>query len=309
MIQNAILYVLRKKKRTCILFIILTTVLSFLYSSLNIMKLSNNLENDLYKISNTSISITQKDNQNFEINQFKEMENIQEIKEIISQYNCLAKATNVEVVAGIQKVERENLPEILKNTFSIESTNSTKNNVLFNSGIFTIIDGRHIEKNDREKSNQDYNYEEIVWGHNLIESNIEVLDAIKNLNSYEKSIIKRVDFITIGNRDMDCKQVEKMIPQFLDDDLTTEELREFMEHIENCTDCKEELTIEFLVSEGLVRLENGAVFDLQKELSECIASAERHLHWRENVHMFLYILEGLVAVEAITVAALFVFLK
>ena len=49
MIQNAILYVLRKKKRTCILFIILTTVLSFLYSSLNIMKLSNNLENDLYK--------------------------------------------------------------------------------------------------------------------------------------------------------------------------------------------------------------------------------------------------------------------
>ena len=120
MIQNAILYVLRKKKRTCILFIILTTVLSFLYSSLNIMKLSNNLENNLYKISNTSISITQKDNQNFEINQFKEMENIQEIKEIIPQYDCLAKATNVEVVDGIQKVERENLPEILKNTFSIQ---------------------------------------------------------------------------------------------------------------------------------------------------------------------------------------------
>lgn len=115
--------------------------------------------------------------------------------------------------------------------------------------------------------------------------------------------------ITIGNRDMDCKQVEKMIPQFLADDLTTEELREFMEHIENCTDCKEELTIEFLVSEGLVRLENGAVFDLKKELSERIATAERHLHWRENVQMLLYILEGLVAVEAITVAALFVFLK
>lgn len=65
---------------------------------------------------------------------------------MISQYDCLAKATNIEVVDGIQKVERENLPEILKNTFSIESTNSTKNNVLFNSGIFTIIDGRHIEK-------------------------------------------------------------------------------------------------------------------------------------------------------------------
>ena len=171
MIQNAILYVLRKKKRTCILFIILTTVLSFLYSSLNIMKLSNNLENDLYKISNTSISITQKDNQSFEINQFKEMENIQEIKEIIPQYDCLAKATNVEVVDGIQKVERENLPEILKNTFSIESTNSTKNNVLFNSGIFTIIDGRHIEKNDREKI---LIHEELAKRNNLKLHNNEV---------------------------------------------------------------------------------------------------------------------------------------
>ena len=195
MIQNAILYVLRKKKRTCILFIILTTVLSFLCSSLNIMKLSNNLENNLYKISNTSISITQKDNQNFEINQFKEMENIQEIKEIIPQYDCLAKATNVEVVDGIQKVERENLPEILKNTFSIESTNSTKNNVLFNSGIFTIIDGRHIEKNDREKI---LIHEELAKKNNLklhSKINLELID-LEQLDNNEAK--KEYEFEVIG---------------------------------------------------------------------------------------------------------------
>lgn len=195
MIQNAILYVLRKKKRTCILFIILTTVLSFLYSSLNIMKLSNNLENNLYKISNTSISITQKDNQNFEINQFKEIENIQEIKEIIPQYDCLAKATNVEVVDGIQKVERENLPEILKNTFSIESTNSTKNNVLFNSGIFTIIDGRHIEKNDREKI---LIHEELAKKNNLklhSKINLELIDLDQLDNNEVK---KEYEFEVIG---------------------------------------------------------------------------------------------------------------
>ena len=195
MIKNAILYVLRKKKRTCILFIILTTVLSFLYSSLNIMKLSNNLENNLYKISNTSISITQKDNQNFEINQFKEMENIQEIKEIIPQYDCLAKATNVEAVDGIQKVERENLPEILKNTFSIESTNSTKNNVLFNSGIFTIIDGRHIEKNDREKI---LIHEELAKKNNLklhSKINLELIDLDQLDNNEAK---KEYEFEVIG---------------------------------------------------------------------------------------------------------------
>lgn len=36
------------------------------------------------------------------------------------------------------------------------------------------------------------NYEEIVWGYDFIESNIEVLDSINNLNNYEKNIIKMV---------------------------------------------------------------------------------------------------------------------
>ena len=216
MIQNAILYVLRKKKRTCILFIILTTVLSFLCSSLNIMKLSNNLENNLYKISNTSISITQKDNQSFEINQFKEMENIQEIKEIIPQYDCLAKATNVEVVDGIQKVERENLPEILKNTFSIESTNSTKNNVLFNSGIFTIIDGRHIEKNDREKI---LIHEELAKKNNLklhSKINLELIDLdqldnneVKKISLWACSAVGSASHSHCGGRRFESDQVHQ----------------------------------------------------------------------------------------------------
>ena len=33
------------------------------------------------------------------------------------------------------------------------------------------------------------NYEEIVWGYDFIESNIEVLDSINNLNNYEKNIM------------------------------------------------------------------------------------------------------------------------
>lgn len=106
----------------------------------------------------------------------------------------------------------------------------------------------------------------------------------------------------------DCKQIEKLIPRFLSDDLYMEELREFMDHIESCEACREELTIEFLVSEGLVRLENGAVFDLQKELEGRIANAQKHLHFRENFRLFLYVLEGLVAVEAVTVLALFLLL-
>ena len=151
MIKNAIAYILRKRNRTVIIFIILTTVLSCLYSCLNIMKSTSNLENNLYKLSNTSLLITQNNNENFETNQFKEIENIKEIKETINQYDGLAKPTNINAVEGMQMVERDDLPEEFKNILSIEATNNTEKNNLFNSGIFTLTKGRHIEKDDREK--------------------------------------------------------------------------------------------------------------------------------------------------------------
>ena len=66
---------------------------------------------------------------------------------------------------------------------------------------------------------------------------------------------------------MTCKDAEKMIPLFLEDDLEMDDLRKFMEHIDNCEECKEELTIQFLVLEGMARLESGNVFDLQMNLS------------------------------------------
>ncbi|WP_036728358.1 ABC transporter permease [Peptoniphilus mikwangii] len=151
MIQNAIAYVLRKKNRTFIVFIILTMVLSCLYSCLSIMKSSNSLEKSLYKSSNSSLSITKKDNGYFEVDQFKGIKNIKEIDEIVPQYDGLAKPTNAKVVEGEQKIERDNLPIEFKNVVSVEATNNTMRNVLFTSGVFTIKNGRNIEENDRGK--------------------------------------------------------------------------------------------------------------------------------------------------------------
>lgn len=151
MLKNAIAYILRKRSRTVIIFIILTIVLSCLYSCLNIMKSTISLENNLYKLSNTSLSITQNNNENFKTNQFKEIENIKEIKETIPQYDGLAKSTNIKAVEGMQMIERDDMPEEFRNVFSIEATNNTGKDNLFNSGVFTLIKGRHIEKDDREK--------------------------------------------------------------------------------------------------------------------------------------------------------------
>ena len=151
MLKNAIAYILRKRNRTIIVFIILTVVLSCLYSCLNISKSTSNLEKNLYKISNTSLSITKNNGDTFETNQFKELDNIKEIKEIITEYDGLARTTNIKVVDGTQLVERDDLSDEFKNMLSVEATNNSEKNNLFNSGIFTIIKGRHINNNDRGK--------------------------------------------------------------------------------------------------------------------------------------------------------------
>ena len=151
MLKNAIAYILRKRNRTIIVFIILTVVLSSLYSCLNITKSTNNLEKNLYMISNTSLSIIKNNGDTFETNQFRELDNIKEIKEIITNYDGLARTTNIKVVDRTQLVERDDLSDEFKNMLSVEATNNSEKNNLFSSGIFTIIKGRHINNNDRGK--------------------------------------------------------------------------------------------------------------------------------------------------------------
>ena len=57
---------------------------------------------------------------------------------------------------------------------------------------------------------------------------------------------------------MDCKQAEKIIPSFLRKDLEGRKLAQFVEHIEDCPECREELSIQFLVTEGMEKLEEGS---------------------------------------------------
>lgn len=65
---------------------------------------------------------------------------------------------------------------------------------------------------------------------------------------------------------LDCKEYEKLIPDFLSDNLDDVNLEKFISHIENCSECMEELSIQFLITEGMNRLEQGSNFELAKEL-------------------------------------------
>ena len=176
MIKNAIAYITRKRNRTLIIFIILTIVLSCLYSCLTIMKSSNEIEKTLYESSNSSISITKKDGKYFNVNQFKDIEKLKEVEEIIIQYDGLAKLKDAKVVSGEQRINREDLSDEFKNVVSFEATNNTKRNILFSSRVFTIKEGKNIEENDK---NSIIVHEEFAKQNNLKlgdEVNLELLD-------------------------------------------------------------------------------------------------------------------------------------
>lgn len=59
--------------------------------------------------------------------------------------------TDTKVVEGGQNINRDDIPSDLKNIVTIQATNNVKRNILFNSGVFTIKEGRNVEKNDRNK--------------------------------------------------------------------------------------------------------------------------------------------------------------
>ncbi len=56
-------------------------------------------------------------------------------------------------------------------------------------------------------------------------------------------------------------------------------MQEFGEHMRECPGCKEELVIQFLVTEGMQRLEDGDAFDLQRELELRLAEAKRKVRF------------------------------
>lgn len=94
---------------------------------------------------------------------------------------------------------------------------------------------------------------------------------------------------------MNCSTAQKLIPDFLDDDLDNQELADFLGHIESCPECKEELTIQFLVKVGMQRLEDGNTFNLSRELDNLLADSRKKLSVRRSLVLLSFGLEIAVA--------------
>jgi hypothetical protein len=102
---------------------------------------------------------------------------------------------------------------------------------------------------------------------------------------------------------MTCKDADRVIALFLNDDLDNRELADFLNHIDNCPECREELTIQFLVKEGMQRLESGNTFNLKLELELLLKDAKRRLKIRKSlVYASLFLELAVLAMAILTVA-------
>ena len=81
---------------------------------------------------------------------------------------------------------------------------------------------------------------------------------------------------------MTCKEFEKNIPEYMQKKLDFMTEKQFVEHLHACPTCMEELNIQFLVEEGLVRLEDGRAFDLQKEIREILKDSDKKVRVHEK---------------------------
>ena len=105
--------------------------------------------------------------------------------------------------------------------------------------------------------------------------------------------------------EMNCLQAEKKISDFLKGEMDNRTALRFLEHMDTCPDCKEELSIQFLVSVGLERLEQGEAFNLNKELSARLTTAQKQVRIRRRMQGG-YIYETMAILAVILLIVLFI---
>jgi len=107
---------------------------------------------------------------------------------------------------------------------------------------------------------------------------------------------------------MNCKEAEKMIPAFLVKQLNSRDLNQFLIHVEECPECMEELTIQYLVMIGTSLIEEGKSFNLRKALNDLLSEAWKAVQKWKILIFASYIIEviTLIVMAIILIVVIFV---
>ena len=151
--NRAYLYIIRKKVRSSILFLIVTLISFFLLSGSVLNTTVNNISKNLYKDVNFGFNVESLDKSNKEI----EKDNLKKINDIkgVTQRNYLySKSVSVVGAKVVQENQNITFSEEMKNKSNLVMMNgitASKSNIDFKSEVLKLEKGRHIEENDKNK--------------------------------------------------------------------------------------------------------------------------------------------------------------
>ena len=111
----------------------------------------------------------------------------------------------------------------------------------------------------------------------------------------------------IQAKKIDCKVIEKRIQHYLDNKLSPYEMQVFLDHIKECPDCKEELTIRYMVSEGLTKAEQDNEYNLLHGLEEKMQGSYRKIR-NYDIGVFLVSFMILATLGFVVLAIIFAIL-
>ena len=151
--NRAYLYIIRKKVRSSILFLIVTLISFFLLSGSVLNTTVNNISKNLYKDVNFGFNIESADKSNKEIEK-DTLKKIEELKGITTKNYIFSKPVVVEGKKVVQENQNITLNDEIKNKSNLVMMNgitASKSNIDFKSEVLKLEKGRHIEENDKNK--------------------------------------------------------------------------------------------------------------------------------------------------------------
>ncbi len=101
---------------------------------------------------------------------------------------------------------------------------------------------------------------------------------------------------------MICREWQRKIPEFLNNNMELTEQQRFVAHVRECNDCYEELEIMYMLAEGLKELENESSNSfnfknmLDKKLKLAQAQCERHRSYMQIKALILGTMYGVTAI-------------
>lgn len=104
---------------------------------------------------------------------------------------------------------------------------------------------------------------------------------------------------------MTCKDAEALVMPYIRKELPEYEMEEFLEHIEGCENCKEELEIYYTVDVGIRQLDaDTGTYNIKGAMEEDIISSKQRLYTLRVFDICRYAFDTLAVICVLVMLAL-----